>query len=235
MDKLVKSLRKACELCYLTFLRILMTYYHLFDFLRDLVLYSYNLHFLKTELSFKTLYFLQNPFRISKKFQKERCETDLHVYGETPLKTLDKILTRCSILSHDTIYDLGCGRGRTTFWMNAFIGCKALGVDWNPHFISKAQKIAKITRTEKITFLCSDFLTIDFSSATAVYLFGTCLDEVTIYKLVEKLNTLPQGAKVISVSYSIGEYAKKGEFEECQSFSVRFPWGKTDVFLSIKN
>ncbi len=41
---------------------------------------------------------------------------------------MDVIARECGIQKEDVVFELGCGRGRTCFWLNTFIGCKVVGI-----------------------------------------------------------------------------------------------------------
>jgi hypothetical protein len=73
-------------------------------------------------------------------------------------------------------------------------------------------------------------LTTDLSRATAVYLYGICLEDEVILQLVESLCSLPPRAKVITISYPLTDYNHTA-FQLLKQFTARFPWGKAEVFL----
>lgn len=190
--------------------------------------------FAKVDLYLLMSYFFNNPFRISKRFLLERKDPNIYAYGETPLSSLDEIVRECGISAKDTVYELGCGRGRTCFWLNAFIGCKTVGIEYIPEFVQKAQNIKNKFHLKNIEFHCEDMGDADFSDATVIYLYGTCLEDDFIRKLERKFAKLPAGTKIITVSYSLPEYAPEGRYEIMKRFPVRFAWGEGDVYLNVK-
>src|SRR4051794_23547579 len=104
------------KLVVLTFIHLKTIFYNLMYGIEDIFLYYRNLSFFKIDLLLKALYFFHTPYKVSKKFLQERGSTDLYLYGETPLTTMDSIAKECRILSKDIVYELGCGRGRSAFW-----------------------------------------------------------------------------------------------------------------------
>jgi SAM-dependent methyltransferase len=211
------------------------TYFRLYEALRVAILfYPKALKFLTIDLHLAFLYLFKNPHRISKSFLSQRGEPNVYQYGETPLTTLNHIACHCRILSHDVLYELGCGSGRTCFWLRTFVKCKVVGIDFLPEFIQKANAIKKKQHLNHIDFLNADMLSVDFSEATVIYLYGTCLPDHLIEQLLASFATLKPLTKVITVSYPLTDYCQGKLFKTIKSFPARFPWGSTIVYLSQK-
>ena len=172
-------------------------------------------------------YLLLNPYEISKNFLRKRGEMDIHQYGETPLLTMDLIARNANLSSKDHLYELGSGRGRTSFFLNYFYGCKVTGIEWIERFVEKGNKIAKKHCLE-VVFQKANFLHSDLSLATVIYLYGTMLPDSIIFQLCKKIR---KGTKVISVSYPLSDYDSK--FEVIAQFTARFPWGEGEVYVNI--
>lgn len=213
-------------------LNIRSTFFRLYEWVR--VVLRYYPRFLAIDALLAGHYLLRNPHQISKSFLKRRGAKEIYAYGETPLTTLDKIVRECRILSKDVVFDLGCGPGRTTFWMTLFVKCQTVGVDYLPTFIQNAERVKKWAHLGHIEFRKEDMLTTDLKKATAIYLYGTCLDDQTIENLLNRFRQLHKGTKIITVSYPLTDYCYPGEFVVSKEFKARFPWGKADVYLNIK-
>jgi SAM-dependent methyltransferase len=184
------------------------------------------------DLLLATQYLWKSPHRISKAFLMQRKARSIYTYGETPLTTLHLIAKECRILSKDLVYDLGCGPARTCFWLRLFVGCRVVGIDHLPTFIQKANRVKKWSHLSTIDFLQREITEIDLNSATVIYLYGTCLEEEVIEKLVHNLNGLKPNTRVITVSYPLTEYSPL--FKVTKEFTVRFPWGKAEIYLNTK-
>lgn len=202
---------------------------NLIEELKIVTLYYGNYRFLRADLALHRSYFFKNPFRISKQFLKNRGEREIYAYGETPLTTLDLIARRCGITDRDRVIELGCGRGRTCFWLNLILHCQVKGVDFIPEFIEKAEKIKEKLKLEGIEFQCLDIVDVDLQWATVLYLYGTCLEDETIRELIRKI---PAGIKVITVSYPLSDYSP--HFKLLDTFTAPFTWGSTEVYLQEK-
>ncbi|MGH7250074.1 MAG: methyltransferase domain-containing protein, partial [Minisyncoccia bacterium] len=144
----------------------------------------------------------------------------------------DNIVRQCEISSKDIVYELGCGRGRCCFWLNCLLKCKVVGIEYIPAFIEKANHVKTELHFDNIEFRLGDILDADYSGATVLYLYGTCYDAPFLKKLLKKLNMLPSGTKIITVSYHLTDYS--ADYEVMKRFPAEFTWGTGDVYLQIK-
>lgn len=176
-------------------------------------------------------YFWKNPFTVSREFLSSKGYDDRYVYGETPLTSLEMIAKASQIQSSDTVFDLGCGRGRGCFWLNSFCGCKVVGIDFIPAFIQKAVMVKHLCGVEGVNFKCENFLESNFTGATVFYLNGTCLDKNSIQKLIKKLIKLPKGTKIITVSYPLQDFTDLNQFQMIKALAVPFTWGEGVVYI----
>lgn len=209
-------------------------FYNFIDYIRTIFNYYGNFNFLKIDSYLIFSYLFRNPFLISKQFLLQKGEDEVDAYGETPLTTVELIAQECRLSAQDTVFELGCGRGRTCFWLNQFIGCRVVGIDYVPEFITRANEIKAKFNLNRVDFRKEDFLESDFNGATVIYLYGTCLPASTIEKLIEKFSQLPRGAKIITISFPLTDYTDTSLFEVMRRFPVKLTWGTTDAYLQIK-
>ncbi len=210
----------------------------LFNFLEYLSViknYYSNLKFFKIDVRLLLSYFFINPYRLHKQFLIGQGEEEIYAYGETPLTSLEEIARQCHLSSGDCLFELGCGRGRTCFWLNQFIGCRVVGVENTPLFVQKAQQIQERFRIEGVSFRLEDLFETDLQGATAIYLYGTCLSDDSIHRLIERFSPLPKGTKIVTVSYALVDYQPNAPFQLLKEFSLPFPWGKGDVYLQVRD
>lgn len=187
--------------------------------------------FLPYEQALKRAYHFQNPFRICRDFMRQQKEKNPHVYGETPLPIFDRIAKRCKIQSHDVIFEIGCGRGRGAMFLSHLYGCKVVGIDWVPTFIDIAKAIAaEIDPPIPLAFRCEDMLLADYSGATVIYLYGTCLSDQQVLSLAAHFEKLPPSTKIVTVSYPLTDYSDR--FRVVDRFSESFPWGEGEIFFN---
>jgi len=222
------------EFLSLFWLNLVVTKRNLVEFSKVAWRYYWNVLFRKLDLALLRAYFFDNPFQISKNFLKNKGEENIYAYGETPLTTLEQIAKECHLNAQDTVFELGCGRGRNCFWLNAFVGCKAVGIEYVPKFVERANKIKQKYQVDGVAFRQENMLTANYSGATVLYLYGTCLAESDIAILVEQLSLLPAGTKIITVSYELNDFSEKNLFEMMKCFSATYTWGRAEVYLQIK-
>lgn len=190
------------------------------DFVRTVWKYWRNFSFAKIDAKLLCSYFWKSPYAIGREETGE-------FYGETPLVTMDKIAKEAGILPGDVVYELGCGRGRSCFWLACFRGCRVVGVEYNRVFVEKARKI----ECPRVQFVEGDYLQTDLREATVVYLYGTLLGEREIFELCQSLKKVKKGTRVVSISYPLQEYCGEPLFRVVREFEVEFQWGRTEAYL----
>jgi SAM-dependent methyltransferase len=200
-------------------------YFNCKDLCRTIFRYWRKPTFALIDLSLLLSYFFKSPYRIAREFN------DTEPYGETPLATLDAICKACPVGPSDVAYELGSGRGRSCFWLALFTGCKTVGIEYNPTFVSRAERLATAFRITNVEFRLSDILEADFDDASWIYLFGTALSEETIIKLAKRMEALKAGTKIITISYAISEYYKTKKIVLLKSLDVQFAWGTTQAYI----
>lgn len=233
IDKFSGSTMNVKEFFSLLWLNFVVFVRNTIEFFKVAVRYYGSLSFLKSDLVLRLMYIFYNPFKVSKRFLQKRGAKDVHVYGETPLTSLEYIAKECGLNNKDCVFELGCGRGRTCFWLNSFVGCSVVGIEFIPEFVERANIIKKWLKVPDVEFRLADMITTDFHGGTVFYLYGSCFEDKTIKVLAEKFSKLPAGTKIITVSYSLAEYSEKNAFEIMKRFNVPYTWGDADVFLQI--
>jgi SAM-dependent methyltransferase len=218
---------------YLLALRINTKTKKALDYIRSSFRFYSNPAFKKADLALLKAYIGVNAYALSRLYLEEKGESTIYAYGETPIMTLERICKRCRLASSDTIFELGCGRGRACFWLALVLKAKVIGIDFVPEFIEKAEKVRKEENLKRLQFLSEDFLDSNLSQATVIYLHGSCMKDEDIERLNQKLVQLKSGLKVITVSFSMQEYDRGDHWDVHDVFQENFSWGSTDVYLQI--
>jgi len=211
-----------------------LSFFNVLEYFKVIIRYYSNFSFAKADLSLLLMYLFRNPFRINRNFLAKKGETDIYQYGETPLTTLDLISTECEIAKSDHVFELGCGRGRTCFWLSSFIKCRVTGIDFVPFFIDHARIVNLKSKKDGLQFILGDFLQVDLTGATFLYLYGSNLDDEIIQELTKKFETLPVGTKIITTSFSLEDYTPETSYRIIKCFTAPFVWGQADVYLQVK-
>lgn len=219
------------NILYLAFLRFKTFIKNSIDFIQTVFKFYPNSQFRKADLALLRSYIGANPYMFSRRYLEDLGESNVYAYGETPLNSLQKIVNTCELTENDCIFELGCGRGRTCFWLAlVFKAKKVVGIDFVPEFIEKAKAVNDL---KNLQFLCEDFLKSDLSQATVIYLHGSCMKDEDIEKLNRKLIRLKPGLKVITTSFSMQDYDEGDHWEMIKIFNGEFTWGSADVYLQI--
>ena len=178
------------------------------------------------------LYPLVSPYLVSRLYMNRIGSNEEMTFGETPLLTLEKICQRAEIPPTAVIFDLGCGWGRTTFFLHAHNRARrTIGIDIVPKFIRRAEKLRRWMSKEDIVFLEADLRSIDYRAANVIWLYGTCFKEDTIQELVERWeDQLEEGTILITTSYSLAPYSKR-RIKLIDHDDFNFIWGKCGVFI----
>ena len=184
--------------------------------------------YILTGILLDLLYLFHNPYRVSRKFLQRRGDEEIHLYGETPLKTIDKLCLEAGITKDDHLFELGAGRGKTSFYIREHFKCNVTAIEQIPLFVKKAKQLNSLLSLG-ITFLCEDYTSSDLSKATLIYLYGTCLPEELIHKLCKQFRS---DQKIISISYPLSDYDPK--FKILKQFEVSYPWGNTEAYINGK-
>ncbi len=214
-------------------IRLKTSQFFITEYWRSVARYYRKFSFAKADLLLVFGYMFKNPYKVSRDFLKSKQEENIYAYGETPLTTLETICKKCEVTSGDMVFELGCGRARTCFWLNQWLGCKVVGIEFVPEFVEIAEIIKKSCDLENIEFRCEDFTESSLEGASVIYLFGTCLKDEDIEKLTANIAALPSGTKVISVSFPLTEYDSSNSLEILRRFPGRFAWGDADVYCQI--
>jgi len=228
------NFEKVKETINLAWLNLVVMKRDLVEFCKVATKYYSNVEFAKVDFWLIATYLFDNPFAISKQFHQKRGDEDIYVYGETPLTTMDLIAKKTGIQRSDVVYELGSGRGRNCFWLSFFVGCRVVGIEFIHEFIERTERVQQRFHVPNVVFIQEDMLEAEYEEASVVYLYGSHLDDEFIKKLCRKLSALKSGAKVITVSYSLTDYAPEGMFEVMSCFPAQFTWGEGNVYLQIK-
>lgn len=233
LDMLMEFKYSPSEIVKLVGLKLYVSAKNLVENIRVLFHFWRVPKFLYVDFGLFLTYLFDNPFKISKRFLLEKGEENLHQYGETPLTTLEKVMAKAGVTNKDTVYELGSGRGRTSFWLSQYLGCNTVGIEQVPEFVERAERLVRRCNLSNVKFIQEDFCKASYEGATVVYLYGTCLEDDVIRQLAARLAKLPSGTKIITVSYPLTDYDTTASFELMNCFQQPFTWGNAEVFLHI--
>lgn len=84
-----------------------------------------------------------------------------HRYEPTDYAVLERIRSSELVRSHDCVVDYGCGKGRMSFFLSHFLGCRTKGIEKNEKYYRAAEQNRynyqrKHGLNDRITFLHCD-------------------------------------------------------------------------------
>lgn len=160
----------------------------------------------------------------------ERPETLYRLtYGETTWFGIRAALKAVKAGKDDVFYDLGCGTGRNVFYAHLAGGMPATGIDLLPSFVRNGQEIARQFKLDQVQFLEQNIFATDLSPATVVYITANCFDAETMGLLVQRLEDLKPGARVISTHRPIPSPRLQVSHYQMLPFS----WGVDKMYYQV--
>ena len=125
------------------------------------------------------------------------------IWLPSQLVQVESMLDMAQVTANDVVMDLGSGDGRLVI-AAAKRGARAVGVEYNPDLVEFSRRNAAAQRVaDKATFIRADLFETDLSSATVITLF---LHLDLNLKLRPKLLDLPPGTRVVSNTFSMGDW-----------------------------
>jgi hypothetical protein len=222
------------EFLYLVFLGIGNLFYNLGLSIAELVKFGLTPWWWKLRMLLFISYLSDGPYLLVKREAKRAPVLPQNlIYGETPCLTIKKILEDAGIKPTDHFVDLGCGRGLTVFFVNLYFQIPSTGIEVLPTFVKRAEKLSKTLGLTQVNFIKENLSWVtleDIGKGTIFYLTGTTFEDELLAKIASRLELLPVGVKLISLSDAIPSI----QFQVTKVKSYYFSWGKTDVYFQEK-
>ena len=143
------------------------------------------------------------------------------IWIPTPQVVVDRMLDMAKVTPRDFVMDLGSGDGRTVITA-ALRGARAVGVEYNPDMVEYSRRNAeKAGVTGKATFVKADLFETDFSRASVITMF--LLPDINL-KLRPKILKLKPGTRIVSNSFTMGEWKEDERAELSQDAGCNVSW-----------
>lgn len=167
-----------------------------------------SLHLQQHERIFQDIYQEVNGFALSKQArqQQDACE---YVYGEIELLPFIALLSLAKPDEHTVFYDLGAGVGKAVLaCAMVYPVARCTGIELFPELyqcaLQQKKRLAQHERythqAQKIDFILGDFLSVNLSEATYLFINASALFGESWHKLCAIINQLPHVRTVISTS-----------------------------------
>lgn len=100
-------------------------------------------------------------------------------YEPTPYEVLERILDTGLITEKNHLMDMGCGKGRVSFFLSMFTGCRSTGVDFDSHLIELAhQNKKKYPKADLIQFVCQNAENVEPTDEDVFYFFNPFSEKI---------------------------------------------------------
>jgi hypothetical protein len=195
--------------------------------------FYHSFRFALADISLGLVGLFSNPYRRTRRFFQRQKRHSVP-YGETPLSTLCEAAQQAGWHSGDTIAELGCGVGRTAFWLAVHLRTHVHAIDCQPAFIRRAARIAKLMGIRRVHFRCADLRLTDLSSCSGAYFYCTGFPTELLQRTIPTLLTLPKGARVITVTQAITDWEPTAPFRVDKSWRGQFLWGEATLYLQTR-
>lgn len=222
------------QIFYLVIINIINLLYNLGLFIIEVILFCPKIWWWKTRTLLFLSYLSDGPYMLVRKESRRAPVLPQNlIYGETPCLTIKKILEEVGLKPSDRFVDMGCGRGLTVFFVNQHFQIPTIGIDLIPTFIRRAEVLVKNLGLKKIRFIKENlsWVTMEqIGDGTIFYLTGTTFEEELLAKITYRLELLPIGIKLITVSQALNSTY----FQLIKVKPFYFSWGKSDVYFHKK-
>lgn len=106
-----------------------------------------------------------------------------HPYEPTPYCVLERLADSGYITTNNTLVDYGCGKGRVDFFFAHNIGCKCIGLEYDPPIYQQAREnwntfSRQHQSAENITFFCETAEKYEVTTADCFYFFNPFTVEI---------------------------------------------------------
>jgi len=153
--------------------------------------------------------------------------TDDYIFGETPWFTAQRLLRRARLRPGEHLIDIGSGDGRVVLFAALRFEAHASGFELIAERHQQAQRVVRARGLESsITLVHGDGLAADLSSADVLYCAWTCFSADNRRRLLDAIEALRPGARLITVTHPIDDARLKPLGAE----RAWFGWGRSDVF-----
>ncbi len=125
-----------------------------------------------------------------------RADAYRYPYEPTAYEVLER-LAGCGYLSKDSVLvDYGCGKGRVDFFLNKVLGCKCIGVEYDPRIFAQAMENLRNYRGKGISLLCVSAEDYEPREADSFYFFNPFSVEIlraSLRNIIDSYYENPRG------------------------------------------
>lgn len=106
-------------------------------------------------------------------------------YEPTPYSVLDRLFKNGYITDKNVVCDYGCGKGRVSFFLSRFVGCRTIGIEHDQNLWQQAMENKQnFCCHDEVQFLCQKAEDFNCISADCFYFFNPF--SIEVFKSVMK-------------------------------------------------
>ncbi|KYH39796.1 MAG: RNA methyltransferase [Candidatus Bathyarchaeota archaeon B26-2] len=140
----------------------------------------------------------------------------------SPIPVIKRMLTLAELKPNETLYDLGCGDGRTLIIAAQEFGARAVGIELREDLAKQAvQKVRELGLEDRVKVIQGDLFKVDINQADVVYLYLTTSANEKIRPKLEA--ELRRGARVVSHDYEIMKWKALKVERFCENPKLGYP------------
>lgn len=102
-----------------------------------------------------------------------------HPYEPTPYAVLQRLAESGHLKKEMTLIDYGCGKGRAAIFLQRTVGCRTVGVEYDPALFAAAEQNRRFSGAgEAVSFCCGHAESFAVGEADAFYFFNPFTEEI---------------------------------------------------------
>jgi hypothetical protein len=220
------------------FVMLFLVYFNQKRGLKRIQKWQNSLNLPKHALVFQQLYQRTDGFLLSRQARKKQDAIE-YVYGEIEFLPFIALLSLAQLDGDTVFYDLGSGIGK------AVLACamvypvqESVGIELLPELYQEAckqtQQLKKMqnysNKAKKIKFIHGNFLEVDLTNATLIFINSTTMIGSLWEDLCTRLNDLPQLNTVITASKPLlSDY-----FLIVKRTKIQMSWGIVEAYIHTR-
>ncbi len=139
-------------------------------------------------------------------------------YQPTPARHIFALIHEAHLTAADTLIDLGSGLGHVPLLVSAATGARAIGIEFEPAYVTSARTSAQKLNLDRVSFQLQDARDADLSAGTVIYLYTPFTGSI----LRAVLNALRAEANLRAQS-AINPF-RVATFGPCTATVAQEPW-----------
>jgi SAM-dependent methyltransferase len=186
---------------------------------------------------FNQLYESVDGFSLSKQARQDHDAFE-YTYGEIEFLSFIALLSLTHPDENTRFYDLGSGTGKAVlaaamvYDMESYCGVELFKTLYDVS-VKQQKHLSRLPeyegKAEKIEFIHADFLTVDLSKATLIFINSTAFVGETWQLLNERLVETAFGATIITISKKL----TSSVFSITKTTKINMSWGPATVYIQV--